>query len=41
MEEIKLKQALTYDNIKNTKRYYIPFTGEFKEVFSTPQDKGV
>ena len=41
MEEIKLKQALTYDNIKNTKRHYIPFTGEFQEVFSTPQDKGV
>ena len=40
MEEIKLKQALTYDNIKNTKRHYIPFTGEFQEVFSTPQDKG-
>lgn len=41
MEDIKLKQALTYDNIKNTKRSYIPFTGEFQEVFSNPQDKGV
>lgn len=41
METIKLKQALTYDNIKNVKRYYIPFTGEFQEVFSRPQDKGV
>lgn len=41
MEDIKLKRALTYDDIKNTKRSYIPFTGEFREVFSTPQDKGV
>ena len=41
MEKIKLKRALTYDDIKNTKRQYIPFTGEFQEVFSRPQDKGV
>ena len=41
MEDIKLKRALTYDDIKNTKRQYIPFTGEFQEVFSRPQDKGV
>ena len=41
MEDIKLKRALTYDDIKITKRQYIPFTGEFQEVFSRPQDKGV
>ena len=41
MEDIKLKRALTYDDIKNTKRQYIPFAGEFQEVFSRPQDKGV
>lgn len=41
MEDIKLNQALTYDNIKNVKRKYIPFSGAFQEVFSTPQDKGV
>lgn len=40
-QDIKLKRALTYDDIKNTKRSYIPFTGEFQEVFSRPQDKGV
>lgn len=37
---MKLKKALTYDDVKNTKRKYIPFTGAFEEVFSTPQDKG-
>ena len=41
IKEIKLKQALTYDNIAKIKRTYIPFSGEFREVFSTPQDKGV
>lgn len=41
MPDIKLKQALTYENIKNIKRYYIPFSGEFEAVFSRPQDKGV
>jgi len=38
---MKLKQALTYDNIKKARRVYIPFDGEFQEVFSNPQDKGI
>ncbi len=38
---IKLKQPLTYENIKKARRTYIPLSGEFQEVFSNPQDKGV
>lgn len=41
IQDITLKYPLTCDNIKNSKRQYIPLSGEFQEVFSNPQDKGI